>query len=55
MAELIPAVYADAVALAAKETKLAEASLPAQCPFSEAEMLDDGFLPESAAARAADD
>jgi len=37
--------YADAAELAAKETRLARQTFPAACPYSTAQVLDDGFYP----------
>jgi hypothetical protein len=42
---LLPAVYADARAVAATETGLPPATFPELCPWSVDHVLDEGFLP----------
>jgi len=44
--ERLPAIYADARALAADETALPIDGFPVGCPFSYDEILDTAFLPE---------
>ena len=46
LAASLPAVYADAVRPAARETRLARTAFPDACPFTLAEILDPEFLPE---------
>jgi hypothetical protein len=40
--------YTDAVGLAAKETGLAHDRFPAACPWTTAQVLDDGYFPPAA-------
>jgi len=42
----LPALYADAVRPAARETKLARTVFPDACPFAVSEILDLEFVPE---------
>lgn len=51
LAEMIAEAYADAARLASKETQLPRETFPATCPYSESQILDDGFYPESAGAQ----
>jgi hypothetical protein len=44
--ERVPAIHADARALAADETALPIDRFPVECPFSFDEILDTAFLPE---------
>ena len=39
--------YPDALSLASKETKLSEATFPATCPYTIAQLLDDNFYPNN--------
>ena len=43
--ELIAQAYQDAAELAAYEMNLPREPFPASCPFTEAEILDDSFIP----------
>jgi hypothetical protein len=43
--QMLPEAYADAVALAAKESGLPAATFPPSCPYGEAELLDESFYP----------
>jgi len=45
--DILPEVYADALALAAKESGLPEVTFPERCPYSEAQLLDESFYPGS--------
>jgi hypothetical protein len=45
-ADCIPEAYADAVALAVKETGLPQQIFPAECPYVEAPLLDEDYYPE---------
>jgi hypothetical protein len=47
LAEAIADAYGDAVIEAEKETDLPAARFPESCPWSFAQMMDDGFWPES--------
>ncbi len=41
--------YADAIALASKESGLPSSTFPPECPYTMQQILDDGFFPESGA------
>jgi hypothetical protein len=44
--DLLPRVYADAVAVAVDETGLARECFPAACPYTFEQIMDFDFLPE---------
>jgi hypothetical protein len=46
LARSMPKVYRTAVNLASIETGLPAATFPSECPFTPAEVIDPGFLPE---------
>jgi hypothetical protein len=46
VSEAIEEAYQDARVLAAKESKLAITTFPPDCPYTQAEILDDEFYPE---------
>jgi len=46
LAETLEEAYEDAIRLAAKETGLDRSTFPAQCPWTFAQFMDDGFWPD---------
>ncbi|MBV5276042.1 MAG: DUF29 domain-containing protein [Lamprocystis purpurea] len=45
LVEIIAEAYADAVALASKESQLPSTTFPAVCPYGESEILDEDYYP----------
>lgn len=46
LAESLPAIYADAVRRATRETRLPPSAFPGRCPFSVDQTLDTEFFPD---------
>lgn len=46
--EAIAEAYPESVAIATKETRLSTRNFPAHCPYTQEQLLDDAFYPDTA-------